>query len=814
MLINFVFQCFELDTTDFDNGFDSNMSASSLQINKIINRSTSHPDLSPVSVNNKSILSPPNFPIIDEDHSAFVLKVYRSDQSFKYFPVHKETTAKQVVMLAITEFGIVDPSSYTSSRVEFDLLRCYSLCEVSVENGVIKQKRLPDHIDNLPERLPVNGRYYLKNNHLTETLVPDHLSHELLREARINFLQLDPLEICAQLTLRDFALFKSIQPTEYIDHIFKLKSLYGIPQLEKFLKLPNQEMYWTITEILRENNVIQRSKVIKHFIKIAKSCKDMKNFNSMFAIISGLDHKSVQRLQSTWERVSDKYKKIFEELKSLLDLSRNMSVYRNLLKNEFVVPPIIPMFPVCMKDLTFIHLGNPTQDDGLINFEKLRMIAKEIRHITNMASSPYDISNMFDSPTSHAQVFAGFGHQSMTDSIATIRRHQTGNRASIMANARRIYDEALMVKKVKTYLNNAEIIEDENRLLDLANQCEPVGVGSTPASPTTPFSKLSLVTNDNVFVVASTPANSRVNNQNNDGIRNEKPSIVITNEEINNNNNNNALFRQRTTTPPTTFGAFRSAFFNVSTIKRRPSPSTSSLSSNSSSDRRASSIQLTKFGTQSPDAVNKLLRLSDSNHQVKSRAPQRPSHTSTQSSLITTSLPNSASPIISSVTTTGLSSLAEQPHHHRHTTKIRDTNKLTSESSSLNFKPPTSTSHSHLMRSHTQLHQTNSDSVKEIGGDSGRGSLNSTDTCVGDGSEKSTSTIGDGFSSVRIRNRPPLPQSNSVTPGTRHDSTQIPKTVHNWFQRSQSDNEVLTANVPDREETTIDYDEHEQVTAV
>jgi Rap guanine nucleotide exchange factor 2 len=42
-----------------------------------------------------------------------------------------------------------------------------------------------------------------------------------------------------------------------------------------------------------------------------------------------------------------------------------------------------------MKDLTFIHLGNPTQDDGLINFEKLRMIAKEIRHITNMASSTY-----------------------------------------------------------------------------------------------------------------------------------------------------------------------------------------------------------------------------------------------------------------------------------------------------------------------------------------------------------------------------------------------------------------------------------------
>ena len=33
----------------------------------------------------------------------------------------------------------------------------------------------------------------------------------------------------------------------------------------------------------------------------------------MFAIISGLDHKTVQRLQTTWERVSDKYKNIFEK---------------------------------------------------------------------------------------------------------------------------------------------------------------------------------------------------------------------------------------------------------------------------------------------------------------------------------------------------------------------------------------------------------------------------------------------------------------------------------------------------------------------
>lgn len=41
------------------------------------------------------------------------------------------------------------------------------------------------------------------------------------------------------------------------------------------------------------------------------------------------------------------------------------------------------------KDLTFIHLGNDSFVDDLVNFEKLRMIAKEIRHICNMCSARY-----------------------------------------------------------------------------------------------------------------------------------------------------------------------------------------------------------------------------------------------------------------------------------------------------------------------------------------------------------------------------------------------------------------------------------------
>ena len=44
----------------------------------------------------------------------------------------------------------------------------------------------------------------------------------------------------------------------------------------------------------------------------AECCKDYKNFNSMFAIMSGLRHGSVSRLRSTWEKLPNKYCKMFE----------------------------------------------------------------------------------------------------------------------------------------------------------------------------------------------------------------------------------------------------------------------------------------------------------------------------------------------------------------------------------------------------------------------------------------------------------------------------------------------------------------------
>ncbi len=240
-------------------------------------------------------------------------------------------------MLALNEFNIVEKQGSNA----------YSLCEVSVDQDkLIEQKRLPDQMNNLAEKLALNARYYLKSNVSPEQFLSDSLSvDELIKDATITFLQLDPLELSAQLTLRDYCIFKSIESSEYIDYFFKkTNSKYGFSHLTQFSDLSNEEMFWVINEILHESNLVKRARIIKLFIQIAHICKECKNFNSLLDILSGLDHLTVTRLKETWEKVPNKYKKILEDLRILLDTSRNMLKYRQLLKSEYIQPPIVSLF--------------------------------------------------------------------------------------------------------------------------------------------------------------------------------------------------------------------------------------------------------------------------------------------------------------------------------------------------------------------------------------------------------------------------------------------------------------------------------------
>uniref|UniRef100_A0A672RJX2 Rap guanine nucleotide exchange factor 6 n=1 Tax=Sinocyclocheilus grahami TaxID=75366 RepID=A0A672RJX2_SINGR len=376
---------------------------------------------------------------------------------------HRNTTAKDVVSHVVSEFGLIAAPE------------TYSLCEVSVSpEGVLKQRRLPDQLSKLADRIQLNGRYYLKNNMETETLCSDEDAQELLRESQISLLQLSTVEVAAQLSMRDFDLFRNIESTEYVDDLFKRDpGGGGNSHLKQFEEVINQETFWVATEILREPNALKRMKTIKHFIKIALHCRECKNFNSMFAIISGLNLAPVARLRSTWEKLPSKYEKLFRDLQDIFDPSRNMAKYRNILSSQSVQPPIIPLFPVVKKDLTFLHEGNDSSVDGLVNFEKLRMIAKEIRNVVRMTSANMDPALMFRQRKKRWKSLGSLSQGSTNSNLLDVQgSHKKRVRRSSLLNAKKLYEDAQMARKVKQYLAHLEVETDEEKFQIMSLQCE------------------------------------------------------------------------------------------------------------------------------------------------------------------------------------------------------------------------------------------------------------------------------------------------------------------------------------------------------
>ncbi|XP_066199488.1 rap guanine nucleotide exchange factor 6 isoform X8 [Saccopteryx leptura] len=385
-----------------------------------------------------------------------VIRVFKADQQSCYIIISKDTTAKEVVCHAVHEFGLTGASD------------TYSLCEVSVTlEGVIKQRRLPDQFSKLADRIQLNGRYYLKNNMETETLCSDEDAQELVKESQLSMLQLSTIELATQLSMRDFDLFRNIEPTEYIDDLFKLDSKTGSTRLKEFEDIVNQETFWVASEVLTESNQLKRMKIIKHFIKIALHCRECKNFNSMFAIISGLNLASVARLRGTWEKLPSKYEKHLQDLQDLFDPSRNMAKYRNILSSQSMQPPIIPLFPVVKKDMTFLHEGNDSKVDGLVNFEKLRMIAKEIRQVIRMTSANMDPAMMFR----QRSLSQGSTNSNMLDVQGGA--HKKRARRSSLLNAKKLYEDAQMARKVKQYLSSLDVETDEEKFQIMSLQLEP-----------------------------------------------------------------------------------------------------------------------------------------------------------------------------------------------------------------------------------------------------------------------------------------------------------------------------------------------------
>jgi Rap guanine nucleotide exchange factor 2 len=73
-------------------------------------------------------------------------------------------------------------------------------------------------------------------------------------------------------------------------------------------------------------------------------------------IISGLGHGAVSRLRQSWDKLPGKYSRLFSELQQLMDPSRNMNKYRQLVSADQRQPPIVSLLMSSSTDVYNISL--------------------------------------------------------------------------------------------------------------------------------------------------------------------------------------------------------------------------------------------------------------------------------------------------------------------------------------------------------------------------------------------------------------------------------------------------------------------------
>ncbi|XP_035828433.1 ral guanine nucleotide dissociation stimulator-like 1 isoform X2 [Aplysia californica] len=243
-------------------------------------------------------------------------------------------------------------------------------------------------------------------------------------------LEISCRKIAEQLTCRDAGLFLRVIPHHCLGAVWSRRDKQGTatdaPSIQATIQQFNNVSLRVIATLLktRELKSSQRAKVLQKWITIAQDLRELKNFSSLKAIITGLQSHAVYRLRKTWSALSKDSMVLFEELSEIFSVENNQLNSRELLMKEAtakfpdldsqskslkrknlqkrrswidngIVQGTVPYLGTFLTDLTMIDSACPdTTEEGLINFEKRRKEFEVIAQIKllQVAASIYNIS--------------------------------------------------------------------------------------------------------------------------------------------------------------------------------------------------------------------------------------------------------------------------------------------------------------------------------------------------------------------------------------------------------------------------------------
>jgi len=165
------------------------------------------------------------------------------------------------------------------------------------------------------------------------------------------------------------------------------------PSLKDQIILFNDISKYVVAMILNRESASDRAKSISKFIEMSKYFVELNDYNTLLAVIGGLGHSALTRLQKTKELLSNADKLFIKETNELLSSNHNYTKYRNQVAE--VDGYVMPILGVIMKDLVALETAIKDHvehnDVKLINFHKMVQVSDILNKVTGLRDTSPDV---------------------------------------------------------------------------------------------------------------------------------------------------------------------------------------------------------------------------------------------------------------------------------------------------------------------------------------------------------------------------------------------------------------------------------------
>ncbi|XP_022366568.1 ral guanine nucleotide dissociation stimulator-like 2 [Enhydra lutris kenyoni] len=229
--------------------------------------------------------------------------------------------------------------------------------------------------------------------------------------------------LAEQLTLLDAELFLSLVPSQCLGSLWGHRDRPGhshlCPSVRATVTQFNKVAGAVVSSVLgatstgeglgevtiRPLRPPQRARLLEKWIRVAEECRLLRNFSSVYAVVSALQSSPIHRLRAAWGEAARDSLRVFSSLCHIFSEEDNYSQSRELLSQEVKLQPsletnskkaprsgsrgggVVPYLGTFLKDLVMLDAASKDElENGYINFDKRRKefaVLSELQRLQN-----------------------------------------------------------------------------------------------------------------------------------------------------------------------------------------------------------------------------------------------------------------------------------------------------------------------------------------------------------------------------------------------------------------------------------------------